>query len=259
MLKVARELGYSPNHTARALSTGRPANIALIVPDLINPFIPQLISGVQRAADAENHCVFIGNAEEQAETEARLLSRFIGQVAGAIIVSARSSEAQLRRFESELPVVLVNRDIDGMSRILVDSSQGMAEAAAHLSALGHRCICYLGGGKGSWSDAQRRAAIAHAAADLGLDLIMLAAGEVSFEGGDCHIELWGGEGRGGSKEWLRRTLLRARASSSSLSRAVLRMRRNDEQRVVAVWRDNRISPCTACYGSSNIIIYIFGN
>lgn len=183
ILSVAQSLGYSPNHTARALSTGRPANIALIVPDLINPFIPQIISGVQRAADGENHCVFIGNAEETAEAEARLLSRFVGQVAGAIIVSARSTDAQLRRFEAELPVVLVNRDIEGMSRIIIDSSQGMAEAAAHLQALGHRKICYLGAGKGSWSDAHRRAAISQAATELGLDLVTLAAGEVSFEGG----------------------------------------------------------------------------
>ena len=38
---VARKLGYSPNPAARALRTGRNENIALIVPDLTNPFMPR--------------------------------------------------------------------------------------------------------------------------------------------------------------------------------------------------------------------------
>lgn len=183
ILAVARKLGYSPNHTARALSTGKPANIALIVPDLVNPFIPQVISAVQHAADGENHCVFIGNADEDAATESRLLSRFVGQVSGAIIVAARSSESQLRRFEAEMPVVLINRDVSGMSRVLVDSTLGMAEAVQHLIGLGHRRICYLAAGNERWSDANRRAAVSQACHDAGVDLTILAAAEVSFAGG----------------------------------------------------------------------------
>lgn len=41
ILAVAEELGYVPNHTARALSTGRHGNVALIVPDVANPFFPR--------------------------------------------------------------------------------------------------------------------------------------------------------------------------------------------------------------------------
>lgn len=183
ILNVARQLGYSPNHMARALSTGRPANIALIVPDLINPFIPQVIAGVQRAADAQDHCVLIGNAEEDAATEARLLSRFVGQVAGAIIVAGRASDTQLRRFEEEMPVVLINRDIEDMSRVIVDATRGMTEAVQHLTGLGHRRICYLGSGKSRWSDAHRRMAMAQACSEAGVELVTLAAAELSFAGG----------------------------------------------------------------------------
>ena len=38
--RIAEEIGYVPNHAAQALSTGRHRNIAVIVPDVANPFFP---------------------------------------------------------------------------------------------------------------------------------------------------------------------------------------------------------------------------
>ena len=44
---VAVALGYSPNTAARALRTGQVQNIALIVPDLTNPFMPPIALAAQ--------------------------------------------------------------------------------------------------------------------------------------------------------------------------------------------------------------------
>lgn len=37
---LATQLGYLPNPMARALSTGKQGNIAIVVPDIANPFFP---------------------------------------------------------------------------------------------------------------------------------------------------------------------------------------------------------------------------
>src|SRR3954451_4415641 len=36
VMAIAEKIGYVPNHTARALSTGRYGNVALVVPDVAN-------------------------------------------------------------------------------------------------------------------------------------------------------------------------------------------------------------------------------
>lgn len=45
---AAKELGYSPNRFAQALKTRRTMTVACIVPDITNPFYPELIRGVQK-------------------------------------------------------------------------------------------------------------------------------------------------------------------------------------------------------------------
>ena len=52
VLRVAEELGYVPNPTAQALGSGRTRTIALLVPDITNPYFSGVIKGAERAAAA---------------------------------------------------------------------------------------------------------------------------------------------------------------------------------------------------------------
>ena len=45
-----KELGYRPNVAARALRTGVARSVALVVPDITNPFFGRVLRGAQRAA-----------------------------------------------------------------------------------------------------------------------------------------------------------------------------------------------------------------
>src|SRR3569623_1610381 len=60
IMEAAERLGYTPHHSARALSTGRHGNVALVVPDVANPFFPPMIRAVQNEADHQDYCVFLG-------------------------------------------------------------------------------------------------------------------------------------------------------------------------------------------------------
>src|SRR3954464_15962691 len=87
--EVADELGYVPNQVARALSTGRHGNIALIVSVVANPFNPPLIRAAQWRADKAGLCVFLGNSDEDPVREEMLVGRFSVQVEGLVIASSR--------------------------------------------------------------------------------------------------------------------------------------------------------------------------
>lgn len=180
---AAESLGYVPNHTARALSTGRHGNVALIVPDVANPFFPPLIRAAQMEADRSDFCVFLGNSDEDPKQEDKLLGRFSGQVEGLILASSRLSDERIRAHAALRPLVLINRDVAGIPRVLIDSGSGVGEAVAHLAELGHHRIAYVSGPAASWSNKQRRAAVRKAAERLGLTVEVVAAPVPTYEAG----------------------------------------------------------------------------
>ena len=155
-------------------------NIAIIVPDIANPFFPPMIKAAQEDADSSGFCVFLGNSDEDPAREDQLLARFLGQVEGFILVSSRMSEQRIRHYVDRCPLVLVNRDIKGLPRVLIDSGPGVSEAVHHLAAHGHKSIAYLSGPKRSWSNTQRLAAIKRAGKDLGLDVSIVSATSPSY-------------------------------------------------------------------------------
>jgi LacI family transcriptional regulator len=183
VLDAAEKLGYVPNQTARALSTGRHGNVALIVPDIANPFFPPLIRAAQMEADRSDFCVFLGNSDEDPKQEDKLVGRFAGQVEGLILASSRLSDERIRAHADQRPLVLINRDVEGIPRVLIDSGSGVREAVAHLAELGHQHIVYVAGPATSWSNKQRRLAVRKSAERLRLKVDIVAAVVPSYDAG----------------------------------------------------------------------------
>ena len=180
---AADRLGYVPNQVARALSTGRHGNVALIVPDVANPFFPPLIRAAQLRADTAGFCVFLGNSDEDAGREDTLVGRFLGQVEGLVLASSRMPQDRIRLHAARRPIVLVNRDVEGITRVLIDTAPGVSAAMTHLAELGHRRIAYVSGPAASWSNGQRRAAIRREAGARGLATIAVPARRPTYEAG----------------------------------------------------------------------------
>lgn len=180
---AAERMGYVPNQVARALSTGRHGNIALIVPDVANPFFPPLIRGAQKRADLEGFCLFLGSSDEDPDREDTLVAKFTGQVEGIVLVSSRLDEARIRAHAARVPIVLINRDVKGLPRVLIDTATGIEAAVDHLSDLGHKRLCYVAGPAVSWSNQQRRRAARQAAKRRSVDLAALPAHRATFESG----------------------------------------------------------------------------
>src|SRR2546423_5017811 len=63
VLRVARELGYTPNRTARALRMQTSNVIGLIVADIENPFFTALARGVEDVAGAAGGPLVLGNSD----------------------------------------------------------------------------------------------------------------------------------------------------------------------------------------------------
>jgi len=188
ILAIAEEIGYRPNNMARALSTGRTGNIGLLVPYIANPFFPPLIKAIQQNADAHDLSLFLGSSGESAARENTLFQRLASQTDGIIVASTRLSEAQGRAHAKRHPITLINRDIVGLPRVLIDTQAAVTDAIGFLIESGHRDIAYLSGPKESWSNQQRLEAAGAACrrADIRFEVIQLS--EPSFEGGEKAAE-----------------------------------------------------------------------
>ncbi|MCC6310008.1 MAG: LacI family DNA-binding transcriptional regulator, partial [Trueperaceae bacterium] len=69
--KAIDELGYQPNQLARSLTQGRTRTIGIVVPDITNPFFPEIVRGAEDAAWAAGYTVALANAvEDQARERA---------------------------------------------------------------------------------------------------------------------------------------------------------------------------------------------
>lgn len=183
VLAVARDLGYTPNRIARSLSRGRTSNLGLLVPDISNPFFPPLIKAVQSEAGRRDLALFIADSDEHADDEARQVSAMAQQVDGLVLASPRMSDAQVLDLLEQVPVVVINRRIDGVPAVLTTAEEGINQAVEHLVALGHKRAAWLAGPPGTYASHDREQSLHAAARRYGLEVVPLGPFEPRFSAG----------------------------------------------------------------------------
>ncbi|WP_340563297.1 LacI family DNA-binding transcriptional regulator [Streptomyces sp. GSL17-111] len=183
VMAAARQLGYRPNRAASALTTGRTHNLGLIVADIANPFFPPLIKAAQAYAREREYHVFVADTDEDPQAEEELIGTLAKQVDGVVLVAPRLANQQIERLSLDLPFVVVNRQVKGVSAVLMDVGHGTELAVSHLAGLGHRRLMVLAGPRGSWSSKQMEQAARSAAAEHGLELTVSGPNAPTEQGG----------------------------------------------------------------------------
>jgi LacI family transcriptional regulator len=189
VLRAAQRLGYAPNRAARGLITGRTGNIGLIVPDLANPFFPSVVKGVQARAREADYAVFLADTDEDPTAEVGLIRVLGKQVDGLILCSPRAREEEIRDLCESTTLVMVNRRFGSVPSVVFDNVDGMRQAVAHLQALGHRRVAWVGGPRTSWSSRDRLRGLRAATAAAGMELVVAGHFPPHFEGGVAAADL----------------------------------------------------------------------
>ena len=185
VLEVAGRLGYTPNPAARALESGRTNTVALVLPDITNPYFFGLIKGAERAAAAAGHTLVIGDTEENPAAEARVVRTLGPAVDGFVICSSRLPDADLLFAARQEPLTLVNRQVTGLDSVVSDYQSGTRQIVDHLASLGHRGFVFLGGPPESWSGARRWRGLQAAARSRGLSAVRHGPYQPTLVGGSA--------------------------------------------------------------------------
>ena len=142
------ELNYRPSAAARNLKSGRTGTIAIVVPDISNPFFAAIATGAETVA-GEEHMVMLVNSGAIREREEKILGELFGRVDGVILSPLQEDDEGPSFFSKYgLPIVFVDRitaDAEKFDSVLVDNVKGARLATEHLIQLGHQKIAMITG------------------------------------------------------------------------------------------------------------------
>jgi DNA-binding LacI/PurR family transcriptional regulator len=164
--RCARELGYRPNVAAQALRLGSSRAVALLVPDITNPFFSRVLRGAQRAAQAAGYTVALvdtGNDRRWEEQSFEALRA--GPVDGWLLFEVSAPDA----LGPDENVVLVEAEAPQRPSVRFDAESGAAAAFSHLLELGHRRIGHLAADFDAPTFHLREAARRRVLSEAGLD------------------------------------------------------------------------------------------
>ena len=146
--KAVAEVGYVPNRHAQALVSGRTRLLGLLVPEITNPFFPELIQGFEEAALAEGFGILVGSTNADADRTRVWVQRMLQHgVEGLALLTFKCEPDSVYQLLRGTPVVQVHVGprTEGVDIVEVDYEVGIRQAVQHLAALGHREIAFAAG------------------------------------------------------------------------------------------------------------------
>lgn len=183
------KLRYEPNLHARRLSLGKTDTLALVVPDIADPFFAMLAGSVEAAAESFGFGLVLCATLNRPAREVDYIGRVNrNHVDGLLFATNHPDDGALRSaIEGLSSVVLLDEDVPGVnaSKVFCDNRRGGRLAAEHLIAAGHRRIGFIGGVEGVMSAVERSGGYAEAlkAANIPIDPALIDFGGYTAEQG----------------------------------------------------------------------------
>lgn len=191
VLAIMEEKNYTPNAIARGLVTNKTNTLALIIPDITNPFFPEIARGMEDAASSNGYNVVLCNTDGKIEKEEEYIKLLISKRVDGIVFTA-SSFANFQHLQmldkADIPYVLVDRWIEGMEdapRVTVDNDEGGYIATKHLIENQYKKIAMISGPLSTTTAKSRYIGYTRAIKDSGrrIDSALIKEGSYKVESG----------------------------------------------------------------------------
>ncbi|HHU54166.1 MAG TPA: LacI family transcriptional regulator [Clostridiaceae bacterium] len=146
IVKLAEKMGYRPNVIAQSLVTKRTKHIALIVPDVSNPFFAELSRSISEASNKAGYIVTACNTGWDSKRENFMLEHMQSQQVAGIIIKP-TAFYKPETFDSiNIPLVVFWHPYKNETDFIeIDHSAGGKMATEHLIECGYKNIAYIGG------------------------------------------------------------------------------------------------------------------
>jgi LacI family transcriptional regulator len=145
------ELDYHPNHVARSLKVKQTNMLGMIIPDITNPFFPEVMRGAEDASRERKYLLVTANTNEHAEREHEVVSVLRSHRVDGLLVAVAPGRGAMARIEGAAsagtPVVFLDRAPRSakLDSVTVDNVKGAQDCVRHLTRVGHRDIAIVTG------------------------------------------------------------------------------------------------------------------
>jgi LacI family transcriptional regulator len=185
--EAIRALGYRPDGLARSLRTRRTHLVALMIPDITNPYYPLLARGLEDGMDGD-YRTFICNTDGSREREQDFLEEVLDRRADGIVLDSFTMRPDgiASIVPESIPVMRIGTtviDEPGYDTVHADDEEGALDATRHLLERGHRRVGMIRGPAGAGE--KRTAGYVRALEEVGSrpDPDLVVAGEWTRSGG----------------------------------------------------------------------------
>lgn len=148
ILRIADELNYLPNAIARGLVNKQTNTIGLVIPDIRNPFFPEVASAIGEFASKNDYSVFLCDSNWSFQREKKYIKLLAEQRVDGLIIApiANSIDGLDSIMKGMLPIVYIDRAPLNTkhSSVVIDNVRGGYLATKHLIENGYESIGFIG-------------------------------------------------------------------------------------------------------------------
>jgi LacI family transcriptional regulator len=157
IMRLARELDYTPAAAARSLVTQRSHIIGVFMetgeghPDLQHPFFHEVLGGLKQRVGSHGFDLLLFASERPGNgygPHSYLKRARHHSVDGCALIGLEPDDAEVRRLaRADIPLAAIDMDLEGeaVEVVMSDNEGGAAAAVRHLHDIGHRRIATITG------------------------------------------------------------------------------------------------------------------
>ena len=151
VLRIAKELNYIPNYSAKILAGKRSKMIGMVVPEIDSNYFSRIIYEVERQMHKAGYSLIIINTHNSKEKEKQALNTLCTYNVAGIFLTCTINYELLDEYKpilnaQNIPLVLLEARAHrpDYHYIMVDDEIGMVDAIRHLLSKGYKRVGFIG-------------------------------------------------------------------------------------------------------------------
>lgn len=184
--QTAKEMGYFPNSSARALKTNRTYNIGVLFVDdarsgLTHDYFSNVLDSFKRTVEEKGYDITFINASKSGKTRMTYLEhcKYRG-FDGVVVACVNFYDPDVEQLiKSDIPIVTVDHLFNNRIAIMSDNVKGMKDLLTHVYEQGHRKIAYIHGADSAVTRS-RLSSFYKTAEELGIEIPDEYVGEAAY-------------------------------------------------------------------------------
>ena len=179
---------YKPNALAKGLKVKKTNTIGFILPDITNPFFPEIARGIEDTAKSKDFAVVFCNTDNDVDRERECVTFLQSKMVDGLIFTRSLRESSFQQYLSgNIPIVVVDRGIDidnsEIGKVFINTRSAIFDSTTLLLEHGCRRVGFVSAIHGSLQDRYEGYCKALGEGGIPLDPELVYGGDYSVETG----------------------------------------------------------------------------